>query len=99
MHGHPEVVPGQHDDGRDQYRGVEQLLPDPLQRAGDDFGQAGNDERAGDADDDAATDPAAAAGDAPRRRQHDRDDERGFKSFAEDDDCRGEHLGCPRSGR
>ncbi len=47
--GHPGIVPGQHDHGDEQDRGVEQFLPVALEQVGDGAGEGGNHAGAGDA--------------------------------------------------
>ena len=53
---HPDVVPGQHDDGDQQDRGVEDLLADPRQGFADRARKGGDERRADNADRDARRD-------------------------------------------
>ncbi len=83
---HPDVVPAEHRRRRQQDTGVEHLLAEALERGGDPFGEAGDDERADDAERDAAGDPGAPARHGARRGEHDPDEERRLENLAQDDD-------------
>ena len=88
---HPQVVPGEHDDGDAQHRRVEEFLADAARQFGDALGAERDDAGAGEPGDDARREPAVAAGHGARRGGDDADDQRGLEDFAEDDDGGGEH--------
>ena len=69
--------------------GVEQFLADAIDGAGDLIGESGDDKGDQHAAADAAGDPFAALRHASARRQHDANDQSGFKHFPEDDDSNG----------
>src|SRR5438132_192045 len=91
VHRHPDVVPREHHHGDAEDRRVEELLAHALRKLRDRLRAARDDERADDAEREAAEDEAAPSGDPARRRAHDADDERGLEDFAEDDERGAEH--------
>ena len=72
---HPDVVPGQHHDGDEEDRGVEDFLADPRQGLADRARKGGHERRADHAGQDARRDREPAAGEPFRHRQHDADDQ------------------------
>ena len=90
---HPDVVPGQHHDGDDEDRGVEDFLADPRQGFADRAGKGGHERRADQPRQDARPDGEPAARKPPRYREHDADDQPGLDDLAKDDDERAEHRG------
>jgi hypothetical protein len=88
-------VPNQHDDGDEQDRSVEDLLPDARQGFGDNPRKGGHQRGADDACRNAAGDDQAATAHALRHPQDDADDHTGLDDFAKDDDQRAEHCQSP----
>jgi hypothetical protein len=89
---HPDIVPAQHGDRGKQDSGVEELLPDAIDRRGDRSGASSDEGGAEDSCGDAAAYPDAATRHPATGRQHDADHKRCFGDLAENDYCGRQHL-------
>lgn len=95
MTAHPDVVPGQHDDGGKQHAGVKKLLTDALHGLGQMIGKQSSNDGPDNAGGDAPRHPPAAPDNAAGGRQYDTDDEGRFQHLAKHDDGRGQHDDSP----
>ena len=93
---HPHVVPAEHGRRSEQDRGVEDLLPDALERSGNRSCAPGDDERARHAGGDANGHPSVAACNTTRGGENDADDQGRLDDLAQDDDGGRDH-GCTTS--
>ena len=90
---HPQDVPAQHDHGEAQDGSGEYLLAGAFERIRQGGGERRDQAGSGDAQRDAAGDPAATPGNALGGRQHDADDQAGLHRLAKDYDHADEHAG------
>jgi len=85
-------VPGQHHHGDAKDDRIEQLLAHALEQLRQCAGKRRDQACGHHSRQHAAADPSEAMGHGACNRQHNADDQAGFKHFAKDDDERGEHL-------
>ena len=106
MLGHPDIVPGQHDNGEREHRGVEHFLPGAGERLGDQAGEQGDDTGTENTGRDAAKHIAQPMRHRLGHGEDDADDKPGFDNFTKDDDEGSDHnvplsaiSGVAREGR
>ena len=89
---HPDILPGQHDDGDAENGRVEKLLSGPADRVRDRAREGREKGRAGNPCSNTQPYPTATAQHAMGGGEDDADDQSGFDGLPEDDDESADHL-------